>query len=190
MFNKFCRWLESNRGPLVSEATALPTEPHNHCPYSEVDLFKGIKRKGLHQNHEAFCWLDTSDPENRTVQKMSIAFWLQKHRVIRQIWSNLCKCWLQNIKFTFATRKLIFPFSSTGFKKLKKCYLDIWTYFKILLSTWVKKPQMWFEYFLKVSWNFDTVLLQAAEFSGQCTYGRWSVLTIGQFAFPSQYHKV
>ena len=34
MFNKLCRWLESNRGPLVSEATALPTEPHNHCPIS------------------------------------------------------------------------------------------------------------------------------------------------------------
>ena len=32
MLNKFCRWLDSNRGPLVSEATALPTEPHNHCP--------------------------------------------------------------------------------------------------------------------------------------------------------------
>ena len=27
MFNKFCWWLDSNRGPLVSEATALPTEP-------------------------------------------------------------------------------------------------------------------------------------------------------------------
>ena len=24
---KFCQWLESNRGPLVSKATALPTEP-------------------------------------------------------------------------------------------------------------------------------------------------------------------
>ena len=24
---KFCRWLDLNRGPLVSEATALPTEP-------------------------------------------------------------------------------------------------------------------------------------------------------------------
>ena len=24
---KFCRWLESNRGPLVSKASALPTEP-------------------------------------------------------------------------------------------------------------------------------------------------------------------
>ena len=24
---KFCRWLDSNLGPLVSEATALPTEP-------------------------------------------------------------------------------------------------------------------------------------------------------------------
>ena len=27
----FCRWLDSNRRPLVSEAAALPTEPHNHC---------------------------------------------------------------------------------------------------------------------------------------------------------------
>ena len=27
MFNKFCQWLDSNRGPLVLEATALPTEP-------------------------------------------------------------------------------------------------------------------------------------------------------------------
>ena len=27
MFNKFCRWLDSNRGPLVLEARALPTEP-------------------------------------------------------------------------------------------------------------------------------------------------------------------
>ena len=26
-FNKSCRWLDSNRGPLVSEATALSTEP-------------------------------------------------------------------------------------------------------------------------------------------------------------------
>ena len=32
MFNNFCRRLDLNRGPLVSEATALPTEPHNHCP--------------------------------------------------------------------------------------------------------------------------------------------------------------
>ena len=28
----FSRWLDSNRGPLVSEATPLPTEPHNLCP--------------------------------------------------------------------------------------------------------------------------------------------------------------
>ena len=27
MFNKFCRWLDLNSGPLVSETTALPTEP-------------------------------------------------------------------------------------------------------------------------------------------------------------------
>ena len=29
---KFCWWLDLNCGPLVSEATALPTEP-NHCPW-------------------------------------------------------------------------------------------------------------------------------------------------------------
>ena len=27
MFNKFCWWLDSNRGPLALQATALPTEP-------------------------------------------------------------------------------------------------------------------------------------------------------------------
>ena len=28
----FCRWLDSNGGPQVSEGTAQPTAPHNHCP--------------------------------------------------------------------------------------------------------------------------------------------------------------
>ena len=31
MFNKSCRWLDSNPGPLILEATALSTAPH-HCP--------------------------------------------------------------------------------------------------------------------------------------------------------------
>ena len=34
MLNKFCQWLESNRGPLVSKATALPTEPQP-LPYND-----------------------------------------------------------------------------------------------------------------------------------------------------------
>ena len=33
MFNKSCRWLDSNPGPLVSEATALPTASQP-LPYS------------------------------------------------------------------------------------------------------------------------------------------------------------
>ena len=28
-------------GPLVSEATALPTEPHNHCRLSLLNMVKG-----------------------------------------------------------------------------------------------------------------------------------------------------
>ena len=36
VFNKFRRWLDSNCGHQVVEATALPTEPH-HCP--QKDLF-------------------------------------------------------------------------------------------------------------------------------------------------------
>ena len=39
-FNKSCRWLDSNRGPLVSEATALPTEPPQPLPpkyYLSID---------------------------------------------------------------------------------------------------------------------------------------------------------
>ena len=38
MFNKSCRWLESNPGPLVSEATALPTAPQP-LPWSLFLLF-------------------------------------------------------------------------------------------------------------------------------------------------------
>ena len=30
--NFFCQSLNSNCGPLVLDATTLPTEPHNHCP--------------------------------------------------------------------------------------------------------------------------------------------------------------
>ena len=38
----FCRWLDSNRGPLVSEATALPTEPQPLPCFKE---FKSCKVK-------------------------------------------------------------------------------------------------------------------------------------------------
>ena len=39
MFNiNFCRWLDSNHGPLESEVTALPTEPQ---PLPENDLLWG-----------------------------------------------------------------------------------------------------------------------------------------------------
>ena len=34
MFNKSCRWLDSNSGPLVLEATALPTAPQPLPNYS------------------------------------------------------------------------------------------------------------------------------------------------------------
>ena len=30
IYANFCRWLDLNRCPLVSEATALPTEPHHY----------------------------------------------------------------------------------------------------------------------------------------------------------------
>ena len=36
LFNKFCRWLDSNRRPLVLEATALPTEPQ---PLPQIEIF-------------------------------------------------------------------------------------------------------------------------------------------------------
>ena len=59
MFNKFCRWLDSNCGHLVSEATALPTEPHNHCPVLEIvnmdsnDQSKLINCLGLQKFEES-----------------------------------------------------------------------------------------------------------------------------------------
>ena len=36
---KFCRWLESNRGPLVTKSTALPTEPQ---PLPIIKLLQAI----------------------------------------------------------------------------------------------------------------------------------------------------
>ena len=40
MFNiNFCRWLDSNRGPLVSEATALPTEPQ---PLPKINVLVNV----------------------------------------------------------------------------------------------------------------------------------------------------
>ena len=39
----FCQWLDSNHGPLGSKVTALPTEPHNHCPqFSLLDFLAGL----------------------------------------------------------------------------------------------------------------------------------------------------
>ena len=45
MFNKFCQWLDSNRGPLVSEATALPTEPQ------PLPIFRTLYRVTFLQRH-------------------------------------------------------------------------------------------------------------------------------------------
>ena len=61
MFNKFCQWLDSNRGPLVSEATALPTEPHNHCPQKNFLTTDTINCKGP-KFHRNFCCLNSTSP--------------------------------------------------------------------------------------------------------------------------------
>ena len=45
---KFCRWLDSNRGPLVSEPTALPTEPQ---PLPKLYLFAFTIRSLLQNLH-------------------------------------------------------------------------------------------------------------------------------------------
>ena len=42
-FNKFCRWLDLNRSPLVLEATALPTELQP-LPELTICLFDGLKQ--------------------------------------------------------------------------------------------------------------------------------------------------
>ena len=43
MFNKSCRWLDSNSGPLVSEVTALPTAPQP-LPSNRIFL-NGLSQK-------------------------------------------------------------------------------------------------------------------------------------------------
>ena len=64
MFNKSCRWLDSNQGPLVLEATALPTAPQSlpialmlrsttwlfetiRYKYGETNMFRIISRLQL-----------------------------------------------------------------------------------------------------------------------------------------------
>ena len=49
-FNKSCRWLDSNPGPLISEATALPTAPQ---PLPQEYQFTGIV--ALVINAQSFC---------------------------------------------------------------------------------------------------------------------------------------
>ena len=54
MFNlKNCRWLDSNCGPLVSEATAQPTKPqplpHINSLWADVVVDVFLKRSGLEE---------------------------------------------------------------------------------------------------------------------------------------------
>ena len=42
VLNKSCRWLDSNPGPLVSEATALPKNISCNFVYSDYLIDKGI----------------------------------------------------------------------------------------------------------------------------------------------------
>ena len=48
---KFCQWVDSNRGPLDSNATALPTETH-HGPFSQR-LMVNFQRYQIWQNFES-----------------------------------------------------------------------------------------------------------------------------------------
>ena len=52
MFNKFCQWLDSNRGPPVSEATAQPTEPQplpkKEC-LSTIEIFSTSSKQLFRQ---------------------------------------------------------------------------------------------------------------------------------------------
>ena len=64
MFNKFCRWLDSNRGPLILEATALPTEPQ---PLPPVKVKMSV-----------YCFEGKRDPAWSMSDKKLNTFW-QKH---------------------------------------------------------------------------------------------------------------
>ena len=58
---KFCRWLESNRGPLVSKATALPTEPQPRPTAQMFLMTKSERRQRVVLPFVAGFW--TLDPK-------------------------------------------------------------------------------------------------------------------------------
>ena len=98
MFNKFCRWLDSNRRPLVSEAAALPTQPQP-LP-TEAKFVNEISDMGF----STICWIGPANTQ-----------WLCKwkfHNVWAPVfaiqslyfkirWSRRRECWPLDKNFSF-----------------------------------------------------------------------------------------
>ena len=155
MFNiNFCRWLDSNRGPLVLEATALPTEPHNHCPgYSVIIALifqysgRSMPRTGSGDSIAA-TWLPSA-PTYRAVRhggpfitssKRHYGFWCQKtHRFLTWLSSACRQCLLDArqaywptlwIWFGLGFRWIVVPFpkslDSFGDKKVSIYLRKVW----------------------------------------------------------------
>ena len=77
----FGRWLDSNRGPLVSEAIALPTEPHNHCPIIKLFDVKNV----LLKSDSPLRWRDVRFP-------------LKKNSRLLALWNLIQKCLMMYVE--------------------------------------------------------------------------------------------
>ena len=80
MFNKFCQWLDSNCGPLVLEATTLPTEP------------------------QPLPWMILNEIINLVVQhfgkeyQVGVFLWKMKYVCHEYIWMKFISTFLQHSK--------------------------------------------------------------------------------------------
>ena len=101
MFNKSCRWLDSNPGPLVSEATALPTAPQplpNDCPYA---------------------WCSQHRPNN------CLEYFYSPHFDVEKLISLILhrRDWTKMKKYTFSFLSLFLSVAQTD----KNLLLEIWS---------------------------------------------------------------
>ena len=164
-----CRWLDSNRGPLVSEATALPTEPQplafwnlfmTSIPAKLARKFKLMSPENLFRSFLSFfvgIWNEFFYYER--LFEVEIQFWWPHVRALpkRNLEAKLNLCWQWNLGFlTFLwwlqkEKRLVNEIgifgSNNWFSFLAKFSFDFvtlgsfWT--KRLIKNWVS-PKLYF----------------------------------------------
>ena len=122
MLNKFCQWLESNRGPLVLKATALPTEPQP-LPWNNF-----LQRQVSTQNGQNCCHERRTDLRAGT--DTIKLFWLkvQCGQMLEQKVAQLPSKIVQKVATEVVSSKVIFSKypKSTNILATLKGYCPHW----------------------------------------------------------------